>query len=134
MDDANVPSLISLPYLDGGSGELNATLYAATRRWVLSRRNEYYYCGANATDACGVGSPHTQPSMVWPMGLLTAALTARSAKEVVGLVELLLETDDGTDLMHESLNLDRPSEFTRPWFDWCAATAPSPLTRRSKLE
>src|SRR6185295_12184783 len=53
MDDANVPSLLSLPYL----GAVSATdpLYLATRRAVWSARNPYYFAGGAAA---GIGSPH----------------------------------------------------------------------------
>ncbi|KAF8826554.1 hypothetical protein HHX47_DHR5000446 [Lentinula edodes] len=45
MDDANVPSLLSLPYL--GFLEKDNPSYVATRQLLLSRRNPYYAAGQN---------------------------------------------------------------------------------------
>ena len=53
MDDANVPSLLSLPYL--GCCETSDPIYLATRRFVLSHDNPYFYRGALAE---GIGGPH----------------------------------------------------------------------------
>ena len=69
MDDANVPSLLSLPRL--GYCRTDDPLYVATRAFVLSPRNPYYYRG---TAAAGIGSPHTPRRHVWPIALATAAL------------------------------------------------------------
>ena len=54
MDDANMPSLLSLPIY----GYLNQTdeIYARTRAAVLSSRNPW---SSNGTAGAGVGSPHT---------------------------------------------------------------------------
>ena len=43
MDDANVPSLLSLPYLS--SIERDSDIYLNTRRFVLSDSNPYFYSG-----------------------------------------------------------------------------------------
>ncbi len=53
MDDANVPSLMSIPYL--GYCSPDDEIYKNTRAFVLSKENPYYYEG---TAAKGVGSPH----------------------------------------------------------------------------
>lgn len=45
MDDANVPSLLSLPYL--GFLEVDHPAYVATRQSLLSRQNPYYAAGKN---------------------------------------------------------------------------------------
>jgi len=46
MDDANVPSLLSIPYL--GYRPAGDAVYQNTRRFVLSRDNPYYVAGAYA--------------------------------------------------------------------------------------
>ena len=76
MDDANVPSLLSMPYL--GYCAANDPLYQATRAFVLSDANPYYFSG---TYARGVGSPHTPPGYIWPIGLIMQGLTSTDANE-----------------------------------------------------
>lgn len=113
MDDANVPSLLSLPHL--GWCDRDDPLYLRTRDFVLSDRNPYHYRGGSAG---GVGSPHTPARYVWPMALCVQALTADSREETARLYGTLLSTDAGTGLMHESFDADDPGKFTRPWFAW----------------
>jgi meiotically up-regulated gene 157 (Mug157) protein len=113
MDDANVPSLLALPYL--GWCDPDDPTYRRTRAMVLSDTNPYFYRGAAAT---GVGSPHTPPRHVWPMALCIQALASESAEEVDTLFRMLLTTDAGAGLMHESFDVDDPAVFTRPWFAW----------------
>jgi meiotically up-regulated gene 157 (Mug157) protein len=62
MDDANVPSLLSLPYL--GSCTANDAAYARTRALVLSDDNPWFHRGRAGE---GVGSPHTPGNRVWPI-------------------------------------------------------------------
>ena len=113
MDDANVPSLLSIPYL--GYRPPDDPTYLATRAFVLSRENPYFYVGAAAT---GVGSPHTPDRHAWPIGISMQALTATEPSEVERLLDSLAVTTAGTGLMHESFHVDDPSRFTRPWFGW----------------
>jgi meiotically up-regulated gene 157 (Mug157) protein len=122
MDDANVPSLLALPYLDDGAGVLNLTVYSATRAAVLSRRNPHFFCSNHSLKPiCGIGSPHTERAgshtRIWPMSLIMRALTARSVAEVLDMLDALTRTDAGTDMMHEAFEPDDPSSFTRRWFD-----------------
>jgi meiotically up-regulated gene 157 (Mug157) protein len=113
IDDANVPSLLSIPYL--GYLAVDDPVYLATRDFVLSADNPYYFAGA---DAAGIGSPHTPPRHVWPIGLAMQSLTATDPDEAARLLDLLAKTTVGTGLMHESFHVDDPSVFTRPWFGW----------------
>ena len=43
MDDANVPSLLSIPYL--GYVNIDDEIYQNTRQFILSKENPYYYEG-----------------------------------------------------------------------------------------
>jgi len=113
MDDANIPSLLSLPYL--GACAPNDPLYRRTRAFVLSRDNPYYFKGA-AGD--GVGGPHVGLEMIWPLGITMRALTSTDDTEVAGCLRMLKETHGGTGLMHESFHQDDPTRFTRGWFAW----------------
>ena len=113
MDDANVPSLLSLPYL--GICEMDDPLYQRTRAFVLSCDNPYYQAGAYAS---GVGSPHTPKGYIWPIALCVQAMTSTDAHEIAALVKALLHTHAGTGFMHESFDPNDPNQFTRSWFAW----------------
>jgi hypothetical protein len=113
MDDANVPDLVSLPYL--GAVKLDDGLYQNTRRWSLSLRNRYYFKGLAAE---GLGGPHSGENMIWPLGLIIQGLTTTDKNEIRHCLDTLQHTHAGTGFMHESFNKDDASKFTRPWFAW----------------
>lgn len=112
MDDANTPSLLSLP-LDAPD-VLDPEVAEATRRFVLGSGNPFRYTGTAAT---GIGSPHTPEQHVWPIAFAVEGLTGTPAR-AREVLDLLLATDAGTDRMHESFHVDDPSVYTRPWFSW----------------
>ena len=113
MDDANIPSLVSLPYL----GLIDATdpIYQQTRSFIFSKENPFYFEGKFAN---GVGSPHTPGKKVWPMSLIMRALTSDNDEEIMECLKMLVSTHADTGLMHESFNPDRPRNYTRSWFSW----------------
>lgn len=117
MDDANIPSLLSLP--DLGFMEKNDPLYINTRKMILSPEGNPY---AKPKSLCfpGVGSPHTGIHSVWPMSLTTAIRTSTNEEEIKGFLKLLIENTNGLGLMHESINAYIPNgeQYTRPWFAW----------------
>lgn len=113
MDDANVPSLLSIPYL-GYTAESDP-IYQHTRSFILSDENPYFYKG---TAAEGIGSPHTPDRYIWHISLAVQGLTASSREEKLRILDILAETDAGTGLMHEGFHVDDPSQYTRPWFSW----------------
>jgi meiotically up-regulated gene 157 (Mug157) protein len=113
MDDANVPSLLSIPYL--GYRPATDKVIKNTRRFVLSRDNPYYYEGRHAR---GIGSPHTPHGYIWPIALIMQGLTALDRAEQDDMVRMLVNTTAGTHYMHESFDPDNPVRFTRPWFAW----------------
>lgn len=112
IDDANTPSLLSLPYLGWCAAE--DPVYRRTRAFVLSDANPSYAAGRLAH---GMGSPHTPPGWVWPIGVSVQALTSSSQAEKRSLL-LMLAATTHTGLMHESFDADDPSRATRPWFAW----------------
>ena len=113
MDDANIPSLLSLPYL--GVCSSSDPLYRRTRELVSSPDNPYFFQG---TVAEGIGSPHVGLGMIWHLGIIMRALTSESDREIARCLRMLKATHDGTGFMHESFHQDDPSRFTRPWFAW----------------
>ncbi len=113
MDDANVPSILSLPYL--GVCEKDNPLYLRSRAAVLSEANPYYFEGEAAK---GIGSPHTPEDYIWPIALSIQALTSTDSDEINRLLEMLARSQAGTSYMHEGFHKDRPEEYTRDWFAW----------------
>lgn len=113
MDDANVPSLMSLAYL--GVHSADDPLYVNTRRFLISNANPWYLTG-NAAE--GQGSPHTGKRAIWPMGIILRALTSTSDEEIAHCLQLLKTTHAGTGFMHESFDKDDASLFSRKWFAW----------------
>ena len=113
MDDANVPSLLSLPYL--GAVAADDKIYRNTRRLVLSESNPYFWKGAAGE---GVGGPHAGVDMIWPLGIMMRALTSRDATEISACLATLQSAHAGTGFMHESFHKDDAKNFTRPWFAW----------------
>jgi meiotically up-regulated gene 157 (Mug157) protein len=113
QDDANVPSLLSLPYL--GCCAADDPLYLRTRAFVLSDDNPYFYRGPAGE---GLGGPHSGLGMIWPLGIITRALTSRDPNEVSACLAELKATHAGTGFMHESFSRNDAAEFTRKWFAW----------------
>ncbi|MCC5848268.1 MAG: glycoside hydrolase family 125 protein [Verrucomicrobia bacterium] len=113
MDDANVPSLLSLPYL--GYVDAGDPVYQNTRRLVLGEGNPFF---ARGTAARGIGGPHVGPGWIWPMSLILQGLTSRDLREIDEILQTLKRTHAGTGFMHESFWKDDPTRFTRPWFAW----------------
>ncbi|HZO92775.1 MAG TPA: glycoside hydrolase family 125 protein [Candidatus Baltobacteraceae bacterium] len=129
MDDANVPSLLSIPYF--GYLPKTNSLYLATRAFVLSDRNPYFFKGKYAQ---GVGSPHTPHGYVWPLALCVEALTATNEAEVDRVFGYIAASDVGDHRLHESFNADWPEAYTRQDFAWPNALyAELVLTRRGEL-
>ena len=117
MDDANIPSLLSLPLLAGAS--LDVDVYRNSREFILSSSNPYFFSGIRAS---GVGSQHTPKNHVWPIAMSVEALTSPSSEKKLKTLDILETTDAGTGNMHEAFNVDRPEEFSRAWFSWADMT------------
>ena len=113
MDDANVPSLLSMPYLE--TIDRRDPLYLRTRKFVLSKSNPYYFSGIMGH---GVGSPHTGLNRIWPIAITMRALTASDDYDIVSSLKMLKSTHAATGFMHESFMKDDPTQFTRKWFAW----------------
>lgn len=113
MDDANVPSLLSMPYL--GTIPKTDLIYQNTRRLLLSSENPFFFKGKAAE---GIGSPHTGIDLIWPMGMVIRANTSSDDAEIKNCIRMLQATHGGTGLMHESFHKDDPGKFTRKWFAW----------------
>ncbi len=113
MDDANVPSLLSAPYI--GYLDVEDSIYQATRRFVLSPADPYFYRGR---DAEGIGSAHTPRDYVWPLALIIEALTSTDPAEKQRVLDYLAASDTGNHLLHESFDVNNPHRYTRADFAW----------------
>ncbi|MGA7722172.1 MAG: glycoside hydrolase family 125 protein [Ignavibacteriaceae bacterium] len=113
MDDANVPSLLSLPYL--GCCRADDIVYKDTRKFLLSNNNPYFFKGKEAE---GIGSPHTLINNIWIISIIMRALTSDDDEEIFQCLTFLKSTDAGTGFMHEAFDKDNAGVYTRKWFAW----------------
>jgi len=112
MDDANAPSLLSLPYLDSSP---DAETYARTRAFVWSQSNPWFFQGSAGE---GIGGPHVGRDSIWPMSQIMYALTSNSSAEIMGAIQTVKTCAASTGFIHESYNRNDSSLFTRAWFAW----------------
>ena len=113
MDDANVPSLLGLPYL--GAVSVSDPIYQNTRKMLLSPENPFFFKG---TAGEGIGGPHVGLNMIWPISIIIRGLTSQDDEEIRHCIQMLKSTHAGTGFMHESFHKDDPKNFTRKWFAW----------------
>lgn len=161
MDDANIPSLLSMPLFDyatsryplpaGAKKRDYNQIYQNTRRFVLSLANPYF---AQGPAISAVGGPHLGPGKAWPMAALVAAMTAmeeesglvddRGRSEAAGAAELedvvaeqlrmVLDSTSGYGVVHESVNSWNGKAFTRSWFGWANGLLGELVIRIEKWE
>jgi meiotically up-regulated gene 157 (Mug157) protein len=125
MDDANVPSLLGLPYLQSPHltgplsvlhpGQRGYTVYQNTRRMLLSASNPFFFKGKAGE---GIGGPHVGTEMVWPLSIIIRGLTSHDSQEIATCLKMLQQSNAGTGFMHESFHQDDAAHFTRKWFAW----------------
>lgn len=113
LDDTNVPSLLSIPYL--GYTTADDPLYQTARHFVWSGFHCWFYKGKYGD---GVGSPHTGVDNIWPMSIIMKGLTSSNKEEIAECIKTLRNTDGETGFIHESFHKDDPTKFSRPWFAW----------------
>jgi len=113
MDDANVPSLLSLPYL--GAVKNSDPVYINTRKLLLSEHNPFFFKGKAGE---GIGGPHAGVDMIWPISIIIRGLTSNSDAEIKQCLNILQKTHGDTGFMHEAFHKDDAKRFTRRWFAW----------------
>lgn len=117
MDDANIPSLLSIP--DLGHIPRDDQVYQNTRKMILTKEgNPYYLKGFHFE---GIGGPHIGIKNAWPMSLLMRIRTTDVDEEIVNSLHMIMNTTAGSGLMHESVNVNSKdgASYTRSWFAWC---------------
>lgn len=113
MDDANIPSLLSLPLL--GFVDQNDDVYQNTRRMILDQGgNPYFLTGS---DFHAIGGPHIGLRNAWPMSLLVQALTSDDDSEILECINAV-RNSSRLGLVHESINVNDIQDYTRSWFAW----------------
>jgi uncharacterized protein len=113
MDDANVPSLLSLPYL--GAVKNTDPVYLNTRKLLLSEYNPFFFKGKAGE---GIGGPHAGIDLIWPLSIIIRALTSNDDNEIKSSIAILQKSHAGTGFMHETFHKDDVKVFTRKWFAW----------------
>ena len=113
MDDANVPSLLALPYL--GSVGKNDEVYINTRKFLFSENNPYFFKGKAGE---GIGGPHAGFGKIWNLSIIMRGLTSNNKDEIKSCIRTLKNTHAGTGFMHESFDKDDALKFSRSWFAW----------------
>jgi uncharacterized protein len=113
MDDANVPSLLSMAYLIPDM--VTNPIYRNTRNFVLSQRNPFFFKGKAAE---GIGGPHVGMDYIWPLSITMRGLTSKDEQEIKACLKTLQNTHADTGFMHEAFHKDDATKFTRPWFAW----------------
>ena len=113
IDDANIPSLLSIPYIE--YADIEDETYQNTRKFLLSAENPFYFEGKYAR---GIGSRHTPKNYIWHMALVMQGLTADGDEEKREIIDMIVNTDADTGYLHEGFNADNPYEYTREWFTW----------------
>ncbi|KAH8696705.1 DUF1237 domain protein [Talaromyces proteolyticus] len=113
MDDANIPSLLSLPYL--GYVDLEDPVYQNTRKMILKANGNPYYLSGSAFS--GIGGPHVGLTAAWPMSLLVRAQTSNDDAEILDSINMVLNSSL-LGLVHESINVNNVTDYSRPWFAW----------------
>ncbi|CCE86422.1 Piso0_004911 [Millerozyma farinosa CBS 7064] len=117
MDDANVPSLLSLP--DLGFIPRTDEVYQNTRKMILSFEGNPFYLKGSAFE--GIGGPHVGIFNAWPLSSLLRIRTSDDDNEILQNLKLVMETTGGLGLMHETVQVNSKGGFTytRPWYAWC---------------
>ncbi len=113
MDDANVPSLLSISYLMPAMRKDET--YKNTRKFALSQENPFFYKGKAGE---GIGGPHVGADYIWPISIIMRGLTSNDDKEIKQCLDMLQRSHAGTGFMHEAYHKDDASNYTRSWFAW----------------
>src|SRR5699024_2756259 len=87
MDDSNIPSLLSLPYLEAVDGD--DEVYQRTRNYVLSENNPFFFKGKAGE---GVGGPHIGRDYIWPMSIIMRGMTSTDETEIKDCITMLVNT------------------------------------------
>jgi len=117
IDDANLPSLLSLPHF--GYVSKTEEIYVNTRAFVLSHVNPYYFSGSVGK---GIGGPSYGIGYISPLSVILQAQTSNSDREILECLEILKNVSSGWGLFHKyfhknsALPLGAPSSLVNLQF------------------
>ncbi len=118
MEDANLPSLVSIPYFTPSLA--GNPLVLGARAFAFSDEDPFWCRGTAAEGTCSPhGAGHNKArGWIWPLGINARALTSGDDAEITKCLAMLKSSTAGTGFLHESFNMDDPSQYTRHWFAW----------------
>ena len=128
MDDANIPNLLAMPYYE--YPYVDKQVYQNTRARMLSFENPYYFEGKILK---GIGSPHTPKDRVWPLSLIIQALTSEDENEIQDCTNMILNSTGGTGYIHEAVDKDDDSVYSRSWFAWANSLFAYMILEKQKI-
>ena len=96
MDDANLPSLLSIPMMDYATSNRSTPgreeVYLNTRLFALSEENPYWMHGPVMS---AIGGPHIGPTKAWPLASIVRILTSEDEGEIRTELQGLVSSTDG---------------------------------------
>ena len=96
MDDANLPSLLSIPLMPysttPSSNAAREEVYLNTRLFALSTENGYWMHGDVMS---AIGGPHIGPTKAWPLASIVRILTSEDEGEIREELQGLVRSTGG---------------------------------------
>ncbi|KAF9505591.1 glycoside hydrolase family 125 protein [Hydnum rufescens UP504] len=119
MDDANVPSLLSPPYLcfvDKDDQSSSKRRVPSPLPFFVKKRLKPSLHGRN--DSTTISGPHVSPTSPWPISLISAMFSTDPDTKIQTYLSTLMSSTSGLGRIHESVDIHDTTSHTHPWFAW----------------